>query len=115
MAYAGFEIRLTQGRRADPEVSDFVQCAGQWRYGPGCDCEKLGDCRAATVSDRKGMTILGGDEMEWRVYCRGGGYIAQGFGCRRVLLINDRWVQLSGQGPPSELVERILATAKRRR
>ena len=89
--------------------------ASQWRYGLGCDCENLDQCRAATVSDRKGMTILGGDEREWRVYCRNGGYVAQGDGHYHVLLIDNRWVQLYGMGPPSGLVERIVATGKRRR
>jgi len=115
MAYMGFNIWLSQGRRVDPEASGFFQCVGQWRYGLGCDCENLGNCEAATVSHRKGMTILGGDEREWRVYCRNGGYVAQGDGHYHVLLIDDRWVQLYGMGPPSGLVERIVATGKRRR
>ena len=60
------------------------------------------------------MTVLSGDEMEWRVYCRNGGYVAQGFGFYRLLLLDDRWSDLSGQGPPSELIETIVKTVRRR-
>jgi hypothetical protein len=67
------------------------------------------------MSKWKGMTILDGDQAEWRVYCRGGGYVAQGEGHLRVLLLGDSWVQLIGQGPPSELIGRIVSTVRRRR
>ena len=42
------------------------------------------------------------------------GYVAQGFGYDRLLMIDNRWVDLSGQGAPSELIKEIVKTVRRR-
>ena len=114
MAYLDFNIQITQGSTDDEGAGYFVRCAGKWRYGRQCDCDNLDACRIAEITQENGMTVLCGDEMEWRVYCRNGGYVAQGFGSYRLLLLDDRWSDLIGQGPPSELIETIVKTVRRR-
>jgi hypothetical protein len=116
MAYEGFDISFTQGTMTQTEDIGFVQCGNQW-YDPACDCEDLSGLfcdTAAPISKSSGMTILDGDRREWRGHCRDGGYFGQSDGHLRVILINDRWVQLQGQGMPSLLIDRIVSTARRR-
>jgi len=116
MAYSDFDIKVIQGSLASKGdgAGNFVRCGGTWRYGRFCDCDNLDACKEAEVNHRDGIAILAGDEQEWRVYCRNGGYVASGFGYDRLLLIDNRWVELSGQGPPSELIEEIVKTVRRR-
>ena len=114
MAYSDFNIRVTHGSSVKEGEGAFTRCAGQWKYGRQCDCDNLGACRDAEISRQNGIAVLAGDEMEWRIYCRNGGYIAQGFGYDRLLLMGSRWVEMSGQGPPSELIAEILKTVRRR-
>lgn len=117
MAYSDFNINVTQGSLANEgnQAGNFVRCGGTWRYGRSCNCDNPGACEVAEVKDRDGITILAGDEQEWRVYCRSGGYVGEGYGSDRLLLINNRWVDWIGQGSPSKLIEEILATVRRRR
>jgi hypothetical protein len=115
MAYEGHEINVTQGAEANNATSDFVQCGDKWIYGYDCKCKDVTRCKTAPATDREGMTILQGDEREWRAYCRGGGYVGVGHGKRRILTFGDTWIVVEGQGAPAELVERLVGTAKRRR
>jgi hypothetical protein len=117
MAYSDFDIRVTQGSlaREGAHTGGFVRCGETWRYGPSCDCDNLAACKVAEISYHDDIAIVAGDEQEWRVYCRNGGYVAQGFGYDRVLVIDNRWVDLTGQGPPSELIKEIVKTVRRRR
>jgi hypothetical protein len=114
MAYSDFNIRITQGSTGDEGAGSFTRCAGEWKYGRQCECDNLDACETAEIQEVNGMTVLGGDNMEWRIYCRNGGYVASGFGVDRLILIGDRWFDLSGEGPPSELIETILKTVRRR-
>ncbi|HTQ54383.1 MAG TPA: hypothetical protein VMI94_07985 [Bryobacteraceae bacterium] len=117
MAYADFNIRVSQGSLANQgsQAGDFMRCAGTWRYGSSCDCDHLAaTCEVAEVNHSDGITILAGDEQEWRVYCRNGGYVALGSGSDRLLLIDNLWVEFKGQGPPSELIGEIVKTVRRR-
>ncbi len=113
MAYDGFEIDITQRSAANNITTDFVQCGDKWIYGDACQCADAKRCKVAPISERNGMTILNGDELDWPVYCRGGGQIGPGRGRREILTFEDAWVVVEGQGPPADLVERIVATAKR--
>lgn len=117
MAYDGFALQLSQGKRTDLELTGFVDCGGQWRQGSDCDCDRHDQvlCQVATVDQRNGMTILGGEAGEWRVYCRGGGYVALGEGDERLILIDDKWVRFYEEGLDSQIVERIARTIKGRR
>jgi hypothetical protein len=115
MAYDGYQVSVRQGAEANNATSDFVQCGDKWSYGYDCKCGDVSRCKNAPATERGGMMILRGDERGWRTYCRNGGYIGQGEGVRRILTFGDTWIDVEGQGPPSELVEKIVSTAKRRR
>ena len=84
-------------------------------YGYDCKCSEDKQCKVAPAADRGGMTILSGDEIDWKAYCRGGGDIGRGQGARRVLTFDDNWIVMEGRGPFAELVERMAGTAKRKR
>jgi hypothetical protein len=114
MAYEGSEIDVLQGTEANTVTSDFVQCGDKWIYGYGCKCENASKCTTAPAVNRDNMTILQGDNIEWRLYCRGGGYVGQGDGHRRVITFGDTWIAVQGQSRAGDLVDRIVATAKRR-
>jgi hypothetical protein len=113
MVYDSYEIEFRQGKKSELADLGFHLIGTKWIYGQGCD-ETPSHCSLVPVRRREGMTILGADEQEWRVYCRGSGYVAEGEGHELVLLIGDRWMDLRGQGPPSELIGRIVATARPR-
>lgn len=115
MAYDGYEIRVSQGGDANNATSDIVQCGDKWIYGYSCTCEHADRCNAAPAMERAGMTVLRADSREWRVYCRGGGYVGQGTGDRRILTFGDTWIVVEAQGPAAELVERVVGTAKRKK
>jgi hypothetical protein len=114
MAYEGYEITVMQGADANNATTDFVQCGEKWIYGSECKCENATRCKAAPAEERGGLTILKADEMEWKNYCRGGGYVGLGAGERRVITFGDSWVAVEGQGPVAELVVRVVGTMKRK-
>jgi hypothetical protein len=115
MAYDGYEIDITQGPTANNATTDFVQCGDKWIYGYACQCGEAKRCKSAPVSEQSGITILNGDDRDWPVYCRGGGALGAGHGRREILTFEDAWIVVEGQGPPADLVERIVGTAKKRR
>jgi hypothetical protein len=112
IVYDSYGIEFRQGKQGELADLGFHLIGTKWMYGQGCD-ETPSHCSLAPVRRREGMTILGADEHEWRVYCLGSGYVAEGEGHEVVLLIGDRWMDLRGEGPPSELIRRIVATADR--
>ncbi len=114
MPYAGFEIDLARVRPGTLGVLGFVQCGGTWRYGPLCDCAGSSGCEAPADSEIQGIRVIV-HEGAARTYCRGGGYVAAGSGLLGILLSGDERIQISGQGPPSELIRRILGTLHPRR
>jgi hypothetical protein len=77
-----------------------------WMYGDEVD----------TVGQQQhGMTTVDGDAREWRIYCRGGGYVAQGEGHQRLLITGNRWVNISGDLEYADAVLRIVASARPRK
>lgn len=116
MAYEEQEIHVLQGADEDKEPTDFVQCGEKWIYGYDCKCGRERDgCQTAAAENREGMTVLKADKLEWRVYCRDGGYVGSGWGDRRILTFEDTWIVVEAEGTAAELVERIAGSAKRRR
>jgi hypothetical protein len=111
IVYDSYEIEFSQGKQSELADLGFHLIETKWMYGRDCD-KTPSACSLISVSRREGMTILGADKQEWRVYCHGSGYVAQGEGHETVLLIGDRWMDLRGEGPPSKLIGRIVATAK---
>ena len=115
LAYDEYEIRVWQGPEANTATSDVVECGDKWIYGYGCKCGRDTDgCKAAVVADQEGMTVLTADGRAWRVYCRDGGDVGLGAGSRRILTFGDAWIVIEAEGPPAELVGRMVATAKQR-
>lgn len=93
----------------DGSVLDFIRLdGGPWAYG--CDSETRDLCRKPIVTHRAGITIYRADEIEFRTYCVGDGYVGQGEGHRFLLSFDDKWIQFFGMGPPSDIIERILST-----
>jgi hypothetical protein len=113
MAYESYDIEFRQGKQSELADLGFHLIETKWMHGEDCD-KTPSACSLVPVRRREGMTILSADEHEWRVYCHGGGYVAQGEGHDTVLLIGDRWMDLRGEGPPSKLIGRIVATARPR-
>jgi hypothetical protein len=111
MAYESYDIEFRQGKQSELADLGFHLIETKWMHGEDCD-KTPSACSLVPVRRREGMTILSADEHEWRVYCHGNGYVAQGEGHETVLLIGDRWINLRGEGPPSELIGRIVATAR---
>jgi hypothetical protein len=114
MAYDGYEINVMQGEDANNATTDFVQCGDKWIYGYECKCEDATRCKDAPAEEREGMTILRGEKREWRADCRGGGYVGEGQGDRRIVTFGDTWIVVEGQGPVAVLVEKIVGTAKKK-
>jgi hypothetical protein len=115
MAYEGNDIEVTQGAEANEVTSDFIQCGDKWIYGYNCRCADASRCKVAFTEDREGITVVRADRIEWRVYCRGGGYAGLGEGVRRVITFDDKWIVVEGQGPAAALVERVVGAVKKRR
>src|SRR5581483_1415477 len=100
--------------RGDGNVDDFIQFdEGPWVYG--CDSDSRDLCRKPVVTRRAGITTYRADEIEFRTYCLDTGYVGQGEGHRFLLSFDDKWMQFYGSGPPSEIMDRILATVEIRK
>jgi hypothetical protein len=99
------------GAGVEGAQSGVVMCADGWRYGCKCS-DDLEACHRAETSRQRDRTILNLDEHEWRVYCRGGGYVAQGDGEDRVVVLQDRWVEFAGAGGSSAIVDRLVNSAR---
>lgn len=98
----------------DENISDFIRFdEGPWVYG--CDSETRDFCRKPIITHKAGITIYRADEIEFRTYCVEGGYVGQGEGHRFLLSFDDKWIQFYGSGPPSDIMDRILATVEIRR
>ena len=91
---------------------------GKWLYDYTVLCDADNDnppgCGEAPETHRGVITILDGDNSEWRLYCAGGGYIGQGYGHERMLILGDRWVEFQGFLKDGDMVLRIIATARPR-
>ena len=105
-------VTIYAGSGTPKGPTDVVQCSGSWRYGEACDCKQgeAGECRAAKISQRKSATVLDVSDREWRVYCQGGGYVAQGEGEDRIVLLSDRWVEITADGDLAAIVDRLIGT-----
>lgn len=97
-------FHLTGGKwMRDP--TPFSHCADEANGPPGCK-------EAAVVSHQGPITILDNSEHEWRDYCTGGGYVAQGVGSEKMLVIGDKWVDIRGTEDYEDIALGITATAK---
>jgi hypothetical protein len=96
------------------EPAKLLKCGGAWRYGgPSfCDCNKPESlsCGTAKVIRKDSPTILDVSDREWRVYCRNGGYVSQGDGEDRILLLDGNWFEIVAPGDSSAILDRLMKT-----
>jgi hypothetical protein len=102
IADEGFHLSGGKWMR-DP--TPFSHCADEANDPQGCT-------EAAAVSHRGPITIMDDSEHEWRVYCTGGGYVAQGYGEEKMLVVSDKWVDIQGIEHYGDLALNVVATAK---
>lgn len=119
MAYEDNGVHIRTGALRDVGDRGFHFTNGRWTYDytAGCDVENDDPhgCADAPVTHRGPITILNGDNREWRMYCaHDGGYIGSGDGNLRLLIVGERWVELSGVVDDAQMVLRIVATARPR-
>lgn len=111
----GVTIRMGLGAyKGAPELS---QCRDKWLLGSHCDCdhpEKF-SCQFANATKHGPATVLDVGDHEWRVYCRDGGYVGQGFGEDRIILLGHSWVEIIAEGKSSELIDRLVDSIVERR
>jgi hypothetical protein len=112
--YESYGITISQGERGKLADLGFYPSGTNWVYGQGCSKPTDAACRVAKMSVRNGMTVLEADDQEWRIYNRSG-YVGQGEGHETLVLLGDRWMDLSGEGPPSDLIASIVRTMKPRK
>lgn len=113
MAYES-DVTVDEGEGKPPGRSGLMDCSAGWRYGASCECNHDDDsaCSMPAITHRDGITILNLDDQEWRLYCRGGGYVAQGEGEDRVVLLQNSWIGITGVGDPSAIIDRMVLTAR---
>jgi hypothetical protein len=93
--------------------TQLLKCGDTWRYGESfCDCNKPESlsCSTAKTTRKYSATILDVSDREWRIYCRDGGYVAQGEGQDRIVILQGTWIEIVGQGKSSEIVDRLIET-----
>jgi hypothetical protein len=109
-------IEISQGTLSKIADEGFHLSGGKWMHDSRfCDAEANnphGCIEAAVVGHRGPITILNDADHEWRVYCTGGGYVAQGDGEGKMLVIGDKWVDIQGIGDYGDIALSIVATAK---
>lgn len=115
MAYnSAVNIEMGSG---EPRGTGVLQhCAEGWKYGSLCDCseEGAGDCRVPKITHGASMTLLDLDDSEWRVYCRNEGYVGQGYGEDRFVLIRGKWMEIYATGRGSAIVDRVAQSVASR-
>lgn len=106
-------VTIDRGTGSPQRPTGLIQCGNSWIYGWQCDCDQKDThaCPAAKVNRTKSATVLDVSEHEWRIYCKGGGYVAQGEGEDRLVLFQDQWLEITGS---PEIVDHLTGTVKPR-
>jgi hypothetical protein len=108
-------IKMGSGNFQSPP--ELLQCSDQWIYGTAgskCDCdhpEKQG-CHVAKAARSGSATVFDVGDHEWRTYCYRGGYVGQGEGEDRIILLPNGWVEIMAEGKSSELINRLVDSVK---
>jgi hypothetical protein len=113
MAY-DTDLTIKEAVGKPTEESGLVRCGKSWRYGANCgdDIKDSALSHIPAQSLRHGMRILDISDREWRMYCRNGGYVGQGDGKDRVILLQNGWIRITREGDDSGIVGRILDTIR---
>lgn len=104
-------IQMGSGEFQGPP--ELLQCGDSWIYrttGSKCDCDHPDDagCHTTRAVRRGSAIVLDVGEHEWRNYCHGGGYMGQGSGEDRIVLLPHSWVEIMAQGKSSEAIDRFV-------
>ena len=109
-------LTVATGASRDIAEEGFHLTGGKWIFDHAAACNAENNnppgCADAPVIRRGPLTILDGDNIEWRNYCAQGGYVALGEGHLRMLILGDRWIEFSGRGDDGEIALRIVTTVK---
>ena len=118
IAYSqGVVVTMGQGDFQGPP--ELLKCGDKWIYGTsgsGCNCEhpdKIG-CDTAKTMRSGSATVLDVGEHEWRIYCHDFGYVGEGYGEDRIILLPHSWVEISAEGRTSELIDRLVDSVAER-
>lgn len=103
-------VTIYRGNGSPNGPTDLIQCGNSWIYGSHCDCSQKDAhaCPTAKVNRTKPAVVLDVSEQEWRIYCEGGGYVAQGEGENRVILFGEHWLEITAPGGTSETMDRLV-------
>lgn len=114
MAY-NTEVTVQMGTGAPAGAGVLQHCANGWRYGSLCDCgARENTCQVPKITQSQGNTFLNLDQSEWRVYCRNGGYVGQGYGADRFVLLKNHWFEAYATGAGSAIIKRLVQTVNTR-
>lgn len=118
VAYSqGVVVKMGSGSLESPP--ELLQCKDHWIYGTAgseCDCDhpdKIG-CHAAKATRSGSATVLDVGDHEWRTYCQSGGYVGQGEGEDRIILLAHSWVEMMADGKSAGLINRLVESVKER-
>ena len=106
-------LNVVTGTLKDIADRGFHLANGKWFDDQSSGCMESSGCAAPTTQHGI-ITVLDGDDTEWRISCARHGYVAQGDGHDRMLILGDRWVELFGEGDDGKIALRIAATAEPR-
>jgi hypothetical protein len=103
-------VTIYSGRGEPIGPSKLVHCSDGWEYGPKCGAvHGHSDLfPISLISQQEGKTILN-IEREWRVYCSDGGYVGQGDGEDRVVLLDNDWIEFAGD---PDIVDRMVNSVR---
>ena len=107
-------VTIDRGTGTPQRPTGLILCGNSWTYGWQCDCSQKDShaCPAAKVNRTKAATVLDVSEHEWRIYCKGGGYVAQGEGEDRVVLFRDQWLEITAPGNTSKIMDRLVNSVR---
>ena len=108
------QVDIYEGQGAPDGPTQLFQCGKGWKFGDDCGCEYGNDlrCQPAKVHHKEHETILDVSDREWRYYCRDGGYVAEGDGVDRIVLLQDSWLEVVSQIGTSGIIDRLIGTLR---
>ena len=110
-------VFIKTGSGAFQSPPELLQCKDTWVYGTAgsdCDCDhpdKLG-CHTTKAIHSGSATVLDVGDHEWRTYCHDGGYVGQGEGEDRIILLPHSWIEIMAAGKSSQLINRLVDSVK---
>lgn len=114
----GVLIKMGSGTFQSPP--QLLQCNDKWVYGTSgseCDCNHPDNngCHSAKPTHSGDATVLDVGDHEWRTYCHSGGYVGQGEGEDRIILLPHSWAEIVASGKSAVLIDRLVDSIKEHR